>query len=159
MRRGYRELRWDHPLVVVSPVDCNHIKERACCWIGEHRVVAAITEGRGLEPDEKVHHIDGDKLNNRPENLAIVCHREHKREHWLVFREVLRLRRENKTLRRALSRLPGYRRNGRMSRAAQSLYHSIVNLIDQSGASATLALDALEQAMSEFEDRATIRSA
>ena len=37
-----------------------------------HRVIAEQTIGRKLRPGELVHHRDGDKTNNSPENL-VVC--------------------------------------------------------------------------------------
>jgi len=42
-----------------------------------HRVVAEQSLGRPLQPDEIVHHIDGDPLNNNPSNLAVVSRQEH----------------------------------------------------------------------------------
>lgn len=39
----------------------------------EHRVVAAGLVGRKLLPREHVHHVNEDKLDNRPENLAIFA--------------------------------------------------------------------------------------
>lgn len=38
----------------------------------EHRVVAERMLGRKLNPGEIVHHIDGDKRNNDPENLIVM---------------------------------------------------------------------------------------
>lgn len=48
----------------------------------EHRLVMEQVLGRKLKRKEVVHHIDGDKLNNRPENLQLFAnHSEHMRHH------------------------------------------------------------------------------
>jgi hypothetical protein len=50
-------------------------------YIPEHRVIMERYLGRYLAPDELVHHIDGDKLNNQLENLLIVSMAQHRRIH------------------------------------------------------------------------------
>jgi hypothetical protein len=47
----------------------------------EHRVVAEAKLGRPLRPGEIVHHIDNNKLNNHPDNLAVMTQSEHIRLH------------------------------------------------------------------------------
>lgn len=51
--------------------------------VHEHRIVAEKMLGRPLTETEIVHHIDGDKHNNDPSNLAVMTQAEHMREHGL----------------------------------------------------------------------------
>lgn len=47
-----------------------------------HRVVAEQKLGRALVAGEIVHHIDGNKRNNAPENLQVMTQSEHTRLHF-----------------------------------------------------------------------------
>jgi hypothetical protein len=49
----------------------------------EHRIIAAQTLGRPLQKGEIVHHIDGNKRNNLPENLSVMTQGQHMKEHGL----------------------------------------------------------------------------
>ena len=49
-------------------------------YVLEHRKVAQDLIGRALLPNEVVHHIDGDKLNNSPKNLFICSTMNEHRE-------------------------------------------------------------------------------
>lgn len=47
----------------------------------EHILVAESTIGRTLADGEIVHHINGDKRDNRPENLEVMTASAHMKEH------------------------------------------------------------------------------
>ena len=46
-------------------------------WEYEHRYLMEVAIGRVLSSDEVVHHVNGDRLDNRLENLAVMTRTEH----------------------------------------------------------------------------------
>lgn len=76
-------------------------------YVAEHRLVAESMLGRYLRPDEVVHHINANREDNRPENLAVFgSNAEHLRhelkghiprwtpEGWAVMQEAVRKKRK-----------------------------------------------------------------
>ena len=46
-------------------------------YLSEHRLIMEELLNRKLSPDEIVHHINGNTLDNRPENLMVMSRAEH----------------------------------------------------------------------------------
>ena len=66
---GYRAVRRaNHPFSVNG-------------YVKEHRLIMEKKMGRYLEPDEVVHHIDGDGLNNNEKNLQLFKRGKHVSHH------------------------------------------------------------------------------
>ena len=66
MNRGY--------IYIYKP---EHPNRESNGYMLEHRLVMEEELGRYLTKEERVHHIDGDKINNNPENLYITTRAGH----------------------------------------------------------------------------------
>lgn len=72
--------------VVYEPDHKRAMKNK--CWSGyvyEHIKIAEASMGRPMRPTEVVHHLDGNRANNRTENLLVLERAQHTRLHvWLA---------------------------------------------------------------------------
>lgn len=76
--KGGRKQRKDGYWLIFMP---GHHLANKSGYVTEHRFVWEQHNGRPLLPDEHVHHIDGNRSNNSPENLIALTKNEHSKLH------------------------------------------------------------------------------
>jgi hypothetical protein len=97
---GYAMVRWS----TLPESDQRLVYRSKSGWVFEHRVVMARVLGRPIHRDEKVHHRNGVKDDNRPENLEVAVNNgAHTKLHAAVYAELRALRRENELLRQEMA--------------------------------------------------------
>jgi len=95
--------RWKTSFGYILIYNPDHPHSRMLPYVLEHRLVMEKHLGRYLKQSEVVHHINGDKSDNRLENLLMYDkHIEHKKSHKKLILENAELRKEIAELKKAL---------------------------------------------------------
>jgi hypothetical protein len=85
--RGQSHPRWNHVQLtssegyILTRVDAGNHLNIGNGYAYEHRVVMEQQLGRPLLSTEHVDHINGDRTDNRPENLRVLSASEHQKRH------------------------------------------------------------------------------
>lgn len=74
-------------ILIWKPGHPNSNKGKQKGYVFEHRLVMSEHLGRPLESGEVVHHINGNKSDNRIENLELLTNVEHMRKHGLMMEQ------------------------------------------------------------------------
>jgi len=90
-RNSTRRVVTEHGYVVVPVGRGHHLALGDGYYAYEHRLAAERKLGRRLLPQEQVHHINGDRTDNREENLAVLPSKAH---HFVLHRKSGRKRRD-----------------------------------------------------------------
>ena len=96
--------------------------------IYHHRYVASLKHGRWLSSDEHVHHVDGDRSNNDPDNLEVMAPSEHHKFHGLLLISTRDITANCKQC----DKICRKHKNGRDSFCNQECFHSYYKHFDPS---------------------------
>ena len=76
-----RDIRTDASLGYMYFMDSEHPLASKIGRVYYHRHLMSVKLGRWLKRGECVHHLDGDRVNNKPENLAVMSASSHAKTH------------------------------------------------------------------------------
>ena len=80
--RNRKRLRLINAYGYIQLYEPKHREARRNGYVAEHRMVVSDLLGRKLHPKNDVHHINGIKTDNRPNNLQLISHADHTSHHW-----------------------------------------------------------------------------
>lgn len=83
--KGGRKTMATGYIMIASP---DHPYKGTGGYVMEHRLVMEKELGRYLETQEIVHHKNGNRQDNRPENLEVTTKKEHYKEHFDAVKKV-----------------------------------------------------------------------